>query len=587
MSNTINSHPDLDSPLTEDFTAEIIPTYLCGEFVIQNYTLTREKESEIIYSDLIEDHGIKWRLKVYPNGNGQAKENYISIFLEMKDGYSSIGKYDYKIEMIHPTNPSSNISREYASDFEKGECWGYNRFYRKSGIAEEGFLTRDDTLHLKFYVRASNYYQHCKDQNKYIRSLEKRVTRLKDKCTNNNISVSSEGEKDEEDDVSDKPLNEESKYTKQYESSDEEEIDEIADESSHQGKGKLLNRADSHFKLGLGSDSSFCEFLNTAFLIQAHSELNSLDNMPTEIEEEEKKITPLIESIRIQEDSLQADDHNDLHDDEDSEQDEEEKKDTFEDKLSIPGEIENQIDDFHQVIDRGRLAPQASLGDDEEHDLDTDDINPLNKRFDNFSDGKNEKLNSFLQTMMDTQKQIEDVETFNNTWKKKMSMKYRGYDNEEPHEEPNDELNSDDDYHTNNFDEHGSLVGRDSDTSDGNLSRDEEAKDHFYDVSEPSSHLIDVSPESAIENEIDHDSHNINKIINSLLDPHKKDILNSDPLSENGDLLSQLQLQKYLSMDSITSRDAESRSEKLKLLSDIGKLMYQRSSTMKKDDDDD
>jgi tripartite motif-containing protein 37 len=67
--------------------------------------------------------------------------------------------------MIHPSMDREQIvSREYCSDFEIGECWGYNRFYRIEGIIDEGFLHEEDgAIHLKFNVRASSYAQHSKD----------------------------------------------------------------------------------------------------------------------------------------------------------------------------------------------------------------------------------------------------------------------------------------------------------------------------------------------------------------------------------------------------------------------------------------
>ena len=38
-------------------------------------------------------------------------------------------RYEYRVEMVHQASrdPSKNIVREFASDFEVGECWGYNR----------------------------------------------------------------------------------------------------------------------------------------------------------------------------------------------------------------------------------------------------------------------------------------------------------------------------------------------------------------------------------------------------------------------------------------------------------------------------
>ena len=87
--------------------------------------------------------------------------------------------------MLHPTDPSQNVSREYSSDFEIGECWGYNRFYRIQGIIEEGFIHPDNgTLTLEFFVRASSYAQHCRDQKKYIAELEHEVKGLKEQISN-------------------------------------------------------------------------------------------------------------------------------------------------------------------------------------------------------------------------------------------------------------------------------------------------------------------------------------------------------------------------------------------------------------------
>jgi tripartite motif-containing protein 37 len=54
--------------------------------------------------------------------------------------------------MVHQgaRNASKNIVREFASDFEIGECWGYNRFFRIDLLASEGYLnTENDTLLLK------------------------------------------------------------------------------------------------------------------------------------------------------------------------------------------------------------------------------------------------------------------------------------------------------------------------------------------------------------------------------------------------------------------------------------------------------
>lgn len=65
----------------------------------------------------------------------------------------SIRRYEYRVEMIHQgsLDNSRNIVREFASDFEVGECWGYNRFFRLDFLASEGYL-KDDVLILQFQV---------------------------------------------------------------------------------------------------------------------------------------------------------------------------------------------------------------------------------------------------------------------------------------------------------------------------------------------------------------------------------------------------------------------------------------------------
>lgn len=61
-------------------------------------------------------------------------------------------RYEYRVEMINHSalDNSKNIVREFASDFEVGECWGYNRFFRLDLLATEGYLnTITDTLVLR------------------------------------------------------------------------------------------------------------------------------------------------------------------------------------------------------------------------------------------------------------------------------------------------------------------------------------------------------------------------------------------------------------------------------------------------------
>lgn len=140
---------------------------------MQNFTQLQLK-ADPVYSAPLHVNGLCWRLKVYPDGNGVVRGNYLSVFLELSAGlpetskyvgvilfliifYSKIifFRYEYRVEMIHQgsRDTSKNIVREFASDFEIGECWGYNRFFRLDLLATEGYLNTElDTLILRYVL---------------------------------------------------------------------------------------------------------------------------------------------------------------------------------------------------------------------------------------------------------------------------------------------------------------------------------------------------------------------------------------------------------------------------------------------------
>ncbi|XP_077995341.1 E3 ubiquitin-protein ligase TRIM37-like [Glandiceps talaboti] len=160
------------APVPADFTSELVPAYDNSRFVMASFSSMQAK-ADPVYSPALNVSGLSWRLKVYPDGNGVVRGNYLSVFLELSAGLPETSKYEYRVEMIHQASPDSskNIVREFASDFEVGECWGYNRFFRLDLLSSEGYL-RDDTLILQFQVRPPTFYQKTRDQLWYINQLE-------------------------------------------------------------------------------------------------------------------------------------------------------------------------------------------------------------------------------------------------------------------------------------------------------------------------------------------------------------------------------------------------------------------------------
>ncbi|XP_059829577.1 E3 ubiquitin-protein ligase TRIM37 isoform X3 [Hypanus sabinus] len=162
------------TPVPPDFTSELVPAYDFSTFVLSNFSTLRQC-ADPVYSPPLQVSGLCWRLKVYPDGNGVVRGNYLSVFLELSAGLPETSKYEYRVEMVHQVSndPTKNIIREFASDFEVGECWGYNRFFRLDLLASEGYLNmQSDTLVLRYQVRAPTFFQKCRDQNWYISQLE-------------------------------------------------------------------------------------------------------------------------------------------------------------------------------------------------------------------------------------------------------------------------------------------------------------------------------------------------------------------------------------------------------------------------------
>lgn len=138
----------------------------------------KQQKGVPVYSSSLQVNGLNWRLKVYPYGNGAVRGEYLSVFLELTAGLPESRKYEYRVQMIHQSS-SKIIQREFVSDFEVGECWGYNRFFRLDLLASEGYLnTANNSLELRFQVRSSTFYQRCRDQQWFIKELQRKSLKL-------------------------------------------------------------------------------------------------------------------------------------------------------------------------------------------------------------------------------------------------------------------------------------------------------------------------------------------------------------------------------------------------------------------------
>lgn len=68
--------------------------------------------------------------------------------------------------MVHRdgNDPSRNVTRKFAEEFEVNMCRGDNYFFKLDHLISEGFLdVEEDKLILQYQVRPTTFYQQCKD----------------------------------------------------------------------------------------------------------------------------------------------------------------------------------------------------------------------------------------------------------------------------------------------------------------------------------------------------------------------------------------------------------------------------------------
>eukprot|EP01006_Ploeotia_vitrea_P039649 TRINITY_DN66365_c10_g1_i1.p1 TRINITY_DN66365_c10_g1~~TRINITY_DN66365_c10_g1_i1.p1 ORF type:complete len:781 (+),score=420.06 TRINITY_DN66365_c10_g1_i1:105-2345(+) len=164
-----------------DFPSEIVPSYDSMLFALPYSEYAGKSHGGIVYSAPLSVNGMSWRLKVYPTGNGHARGEFLSVFLELSAGTPGAHKYQYRVEMLNASDPSKTVARSFSSHFETGECWGYNRFFRIDQLADQGFLRDDGSLHLRFHVRAPTFFFLAQDQQQHIRQLQESLSKQRQK----------------------------------------------------------------------------------------------------------------------------------------------------------------------------------------------------------------------------------------------------------------------------------------------------------------------------------------------------------------------------------------------------------------------
>ena len=207
------------------------------------------------------------------------------------------------------------------------------------------------------------------------------------------------------------------------------------------------------------------------------------------------------ENDKSEEDSLQEDEED--YCPTESLQVEERKQARIENRSDASGEIEDRLDEFKKVIKRNMLS--SHLIENNENLLSNSNLMSI----ENDSSKRESKANyeEFLREMSETEDQIKRLKIYNKSFNREMSAKFEGYN-----------VNSDEDSYNGNYEPHNEEEIS-SNTSEGNLSRNEDEEDKKEDSSIKNiikNELLQVSPDSPIEG-ISRRSKHIEKMFDDIV----------------------------------------------------------------------
>ncbi len=78
-------------PVATELPSELAPPMASTSFTAGGFEALRAAEAPV-FSDALVCNGQHWRLKVYPNGNGPARGQHLSAFVELTSGFAGTAR---------------------------------------------------------------------------------------------------------------------------------------------------------------------------------------------------------------------------------------------------------------------------------------------------------------------------------------------------------------------------------------------------------------------------------------------------------------------------------------------------------------
>ena len=131
---------------------------------------TKLSKDSTIFSPYYKLNFLTWQFLIYPNGYGDLKGKYLSIFLGLKEGdKNAIYPYSYSIELINVKRGKNFVTNSYDYDFQEGGNFtGLSNFYLLQSLEKDGFISKNNEIEFNLYLWPKNiekeidyYYNQC------------------------------------------------------------------------------------------------------------------------------------------------------------------------------------------------------------------------------------------------------------------------------------------------------------------------------------------------------------------------------------------------------------------------------------------
>jgi hypothetical protein len=163
--------------LADDF----VPSDSEASFVVPKFrdeiTAARNREgTQFLYTGSQRIYGNKWRLKIYPNGNMDATNTHVSLFVELKAGPMQDAMYYFKVMIMGWDKPAV---RQYQRAFSMGVCWGWNKIVLIERVLSGEFLDRQGQLVIRVSIRPQSYADATRAMQFALRQKKEKYKKLK------------------------------------------------------------------------------------------------------------------------------------------------------------------------------------------------------------------------------------------------------------------------------------------------------------------------------------------------------------------------------------------------------------------------